>query len=220
MERRTRRPERAPEKAKDGGENDTRHDERQDAARRNGRLLIFALLLGILVLAVILVILLFSRRPAAPAAKPEATPAAVTYDSSSPFGPSDLSAGQMQRLMQEGSFQLGPGETGPRDIRVGDSLDTLLARLPLQVTEDMNDDMAILYSASSGTEGTADVLLPPYGMLTVKSDMIEITLVAPLTAYPDNVGACYVKYPNVWCRYTVNPEDNNVSQITLGSGNL
>ena len=218
MERRTRRPARAPENVKDEGGNAERRDEKQDAAQRNGRLLILALLLGIAALTVILVILITSQRSSAPVSQPEATPTATTYDAATPFGPSDLSAGQMQRLMQEGSFQLTAGEVGPRGISIGDSLDALLSRLPIQVTEDMSNDMAVLYSASSGTEGAADVLLPPYGMLTVKSDMLEITLVAPLTSYPDDVGACYVKYPNVWCRYTINPEDNNVSQITLGSG--
>lgn len=222
MERRTRRPEKAPEKNTSEEEKDERREAAQNAAQRKMRLLIIGLFVCIVILTIVLCALLLARRGNPQTVQPpaESTQAPLAYDVTAPFGPSDLTQEQMQRAVQEGSYKLAAGEAGPRGISIGDSLDTLLARLPIHYSEDMNDDMAVLYSAGSGTEGDSDVILPPYGMLTVASDMIEITLVAPLTTYPDNVGACYVKYPNVWCRYTVNPEDNAISQIALGAGNL
>ena len=199
MERRTRRPERPPE------QNDPQ-ERAQASGERALRIVTLALLCGIVILSIVLAVLVLSRRQAGPAA----------YDPGMPFGASELTQAQLQRAMQEGSFDLEEGEAGPRGISLGDSIDTVLDRLPVAYSADMETDLAVLYSAAEDGQ----TLLPPYATLSVASDKLEITLVAPMTELPEDVGACFVKSPSVWCRYTIDPTDNTVSRITLGASNL
>ena len=211
MERRTRRPERPPE-PRDSQERT------QASGERVIRIVTVALLCGIVILSIALAALILSRRQTA-AGDPSgayATASPAAYDPSEPFSPSELTEAQLQRAVQEGSFDLAEGETGPRGISLGDSIDTVLDRLPVAYSADVGTDLAVLYSAAEDGQ----TLLPPYATLSVASDKLEITLVAPLTAMPEDVGACFVKSPSVWCRYTIDPTDNTVSRITLGAANL
>lgn len=211
MERRTRRPERPPE------QNDPQ-ERAQASGERALRIVTLALLCGIVILSIVLAVLVLSRRQAGPAdpAGAAATASPAAYDPGMPFGASELTQAQLQRAMQEGSFDLEEGEAVPRGISLGDSIDTVLDRLPVAYSADMETDLAVLYSAAEDGQ----TLLPPYATLSVASDKLEITLVAPMTELPEDVGACFVKSPSVWCRYTIDPTDNTVSRITLGASNL
>ncbi len=91
---------------------------------------------------------------------------------------------------------------GPMGVRVGDTLDTLLARLPVQPLEAEAGDDNLLYTADA--QGAAQV--PPYGVLSVESGQLMATLVAA----PNDQDA----YP--YASFAIDPDDNRITHIAWG----
>ncbi len=92
--------------------------------------------------------------------------------------------------------------TGPMGIKVGDTLDTLLARLPVQSLEAESGDGNLLYTADA--QGIAPVA--PYGVLSVQSGQLMVTLVAER----NDRGA----YP--YASIAADPDDNRITHIAWG----
>ena len=115
---------------------------------------------------------------------------------------------------------------GPRGISVGDSLDTLLSRLPSTYTEIPTDpdltgqqsvEEVILYCAEYFQNQNGKMTaLPPRGLLTVDTGSIIVTLLAPVSAYPPGTKDNYLSFEHVYCVFTVNPDTMTVSAIELG----
>lgn len=70
---------------------------------------------------------------------------------------------------------------GPRGLRVGDALDALLGRLPVDDMLEPGDDYTLLYTAD--TDGVFP--LPPYGALTVADGLPQVLLVGAASAGAD-----------------------------------
>ena len=148
---------------------------------------------------------------------------AVPYDSAQPFSISDLTSAQVAEIRKNGRMSLSDG---PRNVSVGDSLETLLSRLPFSIietheTRDLNglqsDEEMIIYCASYfENQNGRMTALPPRGLLTVDAGQIIVTLLAPTSAYPAGTQDSYGSYEHVYCVYTINPETMTVSDIVIG----
>lgn len=167
-----------------------------------------------------------------------AAPTAIPYDATQPFLPADITAEQMEKIEAGGgSFALMDYETGPHGIQIGDTLDTLLSRFPVTSTQSAQDDYAWDEEGDNMTYLTYDyletdyqviyaervfyregemIVLPPSGTLSVSSDMIIVTLTAPVTPYPEGTAENYMAYPHVYCKLTIDPDTSRITRIVLG----
>ena len=180
--------------------------------------------LGAVLLSLAVCILIFQpfSRPADVSA-PAAT--AVPYDPSAPFSLGELTADQIAQIRREGSIHVSDG---PRGVSIGDTLDTLLERLPstivdmqpdTDVTGLQSDEEIILYCASYFENQNGKMTaLPPRGLLTVDTGKIIVTLLSPTSAYPAGTKDSYGSYEHVYCRYTIEPDTMTIGSIVLGIG--
>lgn len=167
-----------------------------------------------------------------------ATETSVPYDIYQPFSASDLTQTQLDTLKSGESIILSENQVGPHGIKLGDTIDTLLQCFPVSFTQvsdtfewdseadDMTgtsdmleNDYQIIYAKSVLYQDGQAIILPPSGTLTVLSDMIVMTLIAPLTEYPDSIGADYVHYPHIYCKITIDPETSKAKRIELVQSN-
>ncbi len=172
-------------------------------------LLIAALTVSLISSALILRI----PAPAQETASPEET--APAYDPSLPFSLSDLSAPQVRELRQKGSLQLSDG---PRGISVGDSIDKIFSRYPVDIDGTISEEGQILYCAEYYPNANGVMTaLPPRGILFEEDGReVVIILLSPTGAYPPGTADDYLRYEHVYCRYVVSPEDMRVSSIRIG----
>lgn len=162
----------------------------------------------------------------------------IPYDVTQPFMPSDITQEQMALIEQNaGSVALLDYQTGPHGIKLGDTLDTLLQRFPVTYTQTVEDDYAwddvsqdmsylaydllendyqVIYAERVFYQEGEMVVLPPSGTLSISSDMIVVTLTAPLTPYPEGTAEDYLSYPHVYCKLTVDPDLGTITRIVLG----
>ena len=178
--------------------------------------------IGAVLLSLIACILIFDPFPEeATVSAPAET--AVPYDPNTPFSLSDLTSAQIAQIRKNGRMFLSDG---PRDISIGDTLETLLARLPstiveMQTDSDLtglqSDEEMILYCASYfENQNGRMTALPPRGLLTVDGGKIIVTLLAPTSAYPAGTQDSYGSYEHVYCVYTINPDTMTISEIVIG----
>lgn len=148
---------------------------------------------------------------------------AAPYDPNEPFSLNDLTSAQIAQIRKNGRMSLSDG---PRDVSVGDTLETLLDRLPFTIVEmqenrDLtglqSDEEMIIYCASYfENQNGRMTALPPRGLLTVDTGEIIVTLLAPTSAYPAGTLDSYGSYEHVYCVYTINPDTMTVSDIVIG----
>ena len=172
------------------------------------------LLLGALALSLISsVLILRLPAPRQEAARPEET--AAPYDPSLPFSLSDLSAAQLRELRQKGSLQLSDG---PRGISIGDSIDEVFSRYPVDIDGTISEEGQILYCAEYYPNANGMMTaLPPRGILFEEDGReIVIILLSPTSAYPAGTADDYLRYEHVYCRYVISPEDMRISSIRIG----
>ena len=179
---------------------------------------------GIAVLALSIIVCLMIYNPFAstePVSAPVET--APPYDAEQPFSMSDLTASQIMQIRKEGRIHVSDG---PRGVSIGDTLETLLERLPSTIVEQQEDhemtglqseEEIILYCADyfSNQNGMMTAL-PPRGLLTVDGGQIVVTLLAPTAAYPAGTRDSYGSYEHIYCIYTIDPDTTTVSSIVLG----
>lgn len=154
-------------------------------------------------------------------AAPTAT--ALPYDAAQPFTINDLTSSQLSTLRAQGRLSVSDG---PRNISIGDSLDTLLSRYPstytdIQASNDLtgeqsNEEMILYCSQYFENANGIMTALPPRGLITVDSGEIIITLMAPTSTYPAGTLDNYRNYEHVYCIYTVSPDTMTVKSIVLG----
>jgi len=178
--------------------------------------------IGAILLSLAACMLIFDPFPEDIAASAPAATAAP-YDASQPFSISDLTAAQMTEIRKSGRMSLSDG---PRNVSVGDSLETLLSRLPFSIietheTRDLNglqsDEEMIIYCASYfENQNGRMTALPPRGLLTVDAGQIIVTLLAPTSAYPAGTQDSYGSYEHIYCVYTIDPETMTISDIVIG----
>ena len=146
--------------------------------------------IGAMLLSFIICLIVFDIHPQG---NTETVPAATAlpYDATQPFTINDLTSSQLSTLRAQGRLSVSDG---PRNISIGDSLDTLLSRYPstytdIQASNDLTGEQSneetILY-CSQYFENANGIMtaLPPRGLITVDSGEIIITLMAPTSAYP------------------------------------
>ena len=148
---------------------------------------------------------------------------AVPYDPAQPFSISDLTSAQVTEIRKNGRMHLSDG---PREVSIGDSLETLLSRLPFTIVETQHtgeitglqsDEEMIIYCASYfENQNGRMTALPPRGLLTVDAGQIIVTLLAPTSAYPAGTQDSYGSYEHVYCVYTIDPESMTISDIVIG----
>jgi len=178
--------------------------------------------LGAVLLSLAACIVIFDPFPADIAVSAPAATAAP-YDPAQPFSISDLTGAQIAQIRKDGRMTLSDG---PRDVSIGDSLETLLSRLPFTIVEmqqdgDLtglqSDEETIIYCASYfENQNGRMTALPPRGLLTVDAGQIIITLLAPTSAYPAGTKDSYGSYEHVYCVYTIDPETMTISDIVIG----
>lgn len=93
---------------------------------------------------------------------------------------------------------------GPRGLRVGDTLDTLLDRLPVNEMLEPGDDYSLLYTADA--DGLAP--LPPYGALTVADGLSQVLLVGTAVSGADDSS----RHPCAF--FDADPENNTLVRIS------
>ena len=148
---------------------------------------------------------------------------AAPYNPDEPFSLSDLTSAQIAQIRRDGRMSLSDG---PRDVSIGDTLETLLDRLPFTILETrethaltglQSDEEMILYCASYfENQNGRMTALPPRGLLTVDGGEIIVTLLAPTSAYPAGTMDSYGSYEHVYCVYTINPDTMTISDIVIG----
>lgn len=178
--------------------------------------------IGAVLLSLAACILIFDPFPKEAAVSAPAE-TAVPYDPNAPFSINDLTSAQIAQIRKNGRMSLSDG---PRNISIGDTLETLLARLPstiveMQTDSDLtglqSDEEMILYCASYfENQNGRMTALPPRGLLTVDGGKIIVTLLAPTSAYPAGTQDSYGSYEHVYCVYTINPDTMTVSEIVIG----
>ena len=192
--------------------------------RRQRQITLLCILGGIaaVLLSVTLCLFIFDVGPGEQkAAAPTTT--ALPYSADSPFTVADLTPSQLDELRQKGRMRVSDG---PRGISVGDSLDTLLSRLPSGFTKSAADpdvtgqqsmEEIILYCDEYFENQNGKMTaLPPRGLLTVDTGSIIVTLLAPISAYPPGTQDNYHDFEHVYCVFTINPDTKTVSTIELG----
>lgn len=178
--------------------------------------------LGAVLLSFTVCILIFDPfTAAAPVSAPAHTP--LPYDAGQPFSLSDLTASQVMQIRKEGRMHVSDG---PRGVSIGDSLETLLERLPSTIVEQQEDhemtglqseEEIILYCADYyENQNGLMTALPPRGLLTVDGGEIVVTLLAPTSAYPAGTKDSYGSYEHIYCVYTIEPDTMTISSIVLG----
>jgi len=178
--------------------------------------------IGAVLLSLFVCILIFDPfSNSAPVSAPVAT--ALPYSASEPFSISDLTAAQLNQIRKSGRMTVSDG---PRGISVGDTLETLMSRLPSTIVEmqqdtqqtgEQSEEQIILYCADyfQNQNGMMTVL-PPRGLIDVDNGDIVVTLLAPTSAYPAGTKDNYGAYEHVYCVYTIDPESMVISSIVLG----
>ena len=190
--------------------------------QRQIKLLCFLGGIAAVLLSVVLCLFIFDLGPeTAQTSAPVSTP--LPYDADTPFTATDLTASQLSELRQNGRMRVSDG---PRGISVGDSLDTLLSRLPSTYTEIPTDpdltgqqsvEEVILYCADYFQNQNGKMTaLPPRGLLTVDTGSIIVTLLTPVSAYPAGTKDEYLSYEHIYCVFIINPETMTISAIELG----
>lgn len=160
----------------------------------------------------------------------------VPYDITQPFGTADITAAQMEQIDKYGSYAFLDHETGPHGLKIGDSLDTLLQRFPVSYTQTSANDYAwdetgdnmtelvyeyletdsqVIYAARVFYKNGEMIVIPPSAVLSVSSDMIIITLTAPLQPYPVGMEENFPAYAHVYCKFTIDPDTNKITKIVL-----
>ena len=147
----------------------------------------------------------------------------LRVDPSLPFTLADLTSAQVAQIRREGSLRVSDG---PRGVSVGDSLDTLLSRLPSSYTQrqadpdatgEQSDEQQVIYCQETVVNSRGvQVALPPRGLLNVDAGSIIVTLLAPTSAYPPGTTDDYLHFEHVYCRYVIDPESMTITSITLG----
>lgn len=170
--------------------------------------------IGVAVLSLVACLLIFDiGEEAAPVVPPITT--SLPYDATQPFSISDLTVTQVSTIRAQGRMNVSDG---PRGVSIGDTLETLLTRLPTSYTgEQPDDEEQILYCAEvfENQNGFATVL-PPRGMITVESGNIVVTLMAPTSAYPSGTKDNFAVYEHVYCLFTIEPDGMTINSIVLG----
>ena len=148
---------------------------------------------------------------------------AVPYDPGKPFSLDDLTSTQIASIRKNGRMSLSDG---PRGVSIGDTLETLLARLPVTIVDmqkggDLtglqSDEEMIIYCANYfENQNGRMTALPPRGLLTVDGGQIIVTLLAPTSVYPAGTLDSYGSYEHVYCVYTINPDTMTISSIVIG----
>ena len=148
---------------------------------------------------------------------------ALPYDEKQPFTISDLTTAQLTQIRQNGRMSVSDG---PRGISIGDTLETLMDRLPSTIVEMheegemtglQSDEEMILYCAEYFVnQNGMSVALPPRGLLTVQGGNLVVTLLAPTSAYPAGTKDNYGSYEHVYCVFTIEPDTMTISSIVLG----
>ena len=178
--------------------------------------------IGAVMLSLIVCILIFDPFPEDVAVSaPMET--AIPYDPGKPFSLEDLTNAQIIEIRKNGRMSLSDG---PRGVSIGDTLETLLSRLPVTIVDmqkggDLtglqSDEEMIIYCASYfENQNGRMTALPPRGLLTVDAGQIIVTLLAPTSAYPAGTQDSYGSYEHVYCVYTINPESMTISDIVIG----
>lgn len=178
--------------------------------------------LGAVLLSFGICMLVFDMTPKAQEVSAPVT-TALPYDKKQPFTISDLTTAQLTQIRQNGRMSVSDG---PRGISIGDTLETLMDRLPSTIVETheegemtglQSDEEMILYCAEYFVnQNGMSVALPPRGLLTVQGGNLVVTLLAPTSAYPAGTKDNYGSYEHVYCVFTIEPDTMTISSIVLG----
>lgn len=190
-----------------------RKEKQMKQKQRMQTLLCFGGALGAVLLSLLVCLLVFDIRPEAQqVSAPVAT--ALPYEASAPFTVSDLTAAQLISIRESGRISVSDG---PRGVALGDTLETVLDRFPVSYMGDQPEEMQILYCAEVfENQNGLTTVLPPRGLLTANNGYIEITLLAPTSAYPAGTHDNYGSYEHVYCIFTIEPDSMTISSIELG----
>ena len=190
-----------------------RKEKQMKELQRRQTLLCAAIALGAIALSFTISLLVFDFGPKEQEASVPAT-ASLPYAATDPFTIADLTASQLIEIRESGRISIADG---PRGISIGDTLETVLERFPVSYTGDQPEEMQILYCAEyfENQNGLMTVL-PPRGLLTANNGYIDITLLAPTSAYPAGTRDSYGSYEHVYCIFTIEPDSMTISSIILG----